>query len=75
MMSGHTMNVDGDATSATTTLSDERSGRQPEAASGHDAYNYQRFRFWPACEGIHRGVTAGTTATDETLYTLDGEAV
>ena len=40
-----------------------------------DTYNYRRFRFCPASEGIQRGVNAGEEATDTTVYTLDGDSV
>lgn len=40
-----------------------------------DTYNYRRFRFWPARDGIQRDVTAGDKAVDATVYTLEGDPV
>lgn len=74
-MSSPVPNVGDDAPTDTTAHTDGHSEQQPGAATGRDAYNYRRFRFWPARDGIHRDIPAGTPATDETLYTLDGEAV
>ncbi|MCL7417041.1 MAG: hypothetical protein M8354_04285, partial [Halalkalicoccus sp.] len=59
-------------TSGEDARTERETGTDPETG---DDYNYRRFRFWPADQGIDRGVTSGTEAPDATVYTLEGNPV
>ena len=57
-------------------VSSERNTTAPAGTTLiREAYNYHQFRFWPASDGIQRGVHAGEQAADATLQTLEGEPI